>query len=119
MNSSALAVTVTAVTELAGEAECARLAGLVGRRDFTEIRAFASPSECISATIDDVNESLEPFSPLTPQKYSKCFQEMIAKGEKASINSLTWTLQEMLDLLHPVQEKCEAPPEPMLLFAGC
>ncbi|KAM7103160.1 uncharacterized protein J5F26_007823 [Ciconia maguari] len=75
--------------------------------DFTEIRAFASPSECKSATIDDVNESLE--------KYLKCFQEMIAKGEKASINSLTWTLQEMLDLLHPVQEKfCkQLPPCPL------
>ncbi|XP_027505420.1 uncharacterized protein LOC113950171 [Corapipo altera] len=65
--------------------------------DFTEIRAFASPSECKSATIDDVNESLE--------KYSKCLPEMIAKGEKVSINSLVWTLQETLDLLRPVQEK--------------
>lgn len=27
--------------------------------DFTEIRAFASPSECKSATINDMNESLE------------------------------------------------------------
>lgn len=27
--------------------------------DFTETGAFASPSECESATIDDVNESLE------------------------------------------------------------
>lgn len=44
---------------------------------------------------------------------------MIAKGEKASINFLVWTLQETLELLRPVQEKCEAPPEPMLLFAGC
>lgn len=44
---------------------------------------------------------------------------MIAKGEKASINFLAWTLQEALDVLRPAQEKCEAPPEPMLLFAGC
>lgn len=27
--------------------------------DFTETRAFANPSECKSATIDDMNESLE------------------------------------------------------------
>ncbi|PKK28391.1 putative LOC102098019 [Columba livia] len=65
--------------------------------DFTETRAFANPSECKSATIDDMNESLE--------KYSKCFNEMIAKGEKAPINSLVWRLQETLDLLRPVQEK--------------
>ncbi|KAM6390753.1 uncharacterized protein J5M81_007370 [Pluvialis apricaria] len=77
--------------------------------DFTEIRAFASPSECESATIEDVNESLE--------KYSNCFHEMIAKGEKASINSLVWTLQEALDLLRPAQEKfCkQLPPCPLPL----
>ncbi|XP_010399189.1 uncharacterized protein LOC104690215 [Corvus cornix cornix] len=62
---------------------------------FTENRAFASLSECKTATINDVNESLE--------KYSKCLPEMIAKGEKASINSLVWILQEALDLLRPVQ----------------
>lgn len=44
---------------------------------------------------------------------------MIAKGEKASINSLVWMLQETLDLLRPAQEQCEAPPEPTLTFAGC
>lgn len=44
---------------------------------------------------------------------------MIAKGEKASINSLVWMLQETLDLLRPVQEQCEAPPEPTLTFAEC
>ncbi|XP_017662557.1 PREDICTED: uncharacterized protein LOC108493527 [Lepidothrix coronata] len=77
--------------------------------DFTEIGAFASPSECESATIDDVNESLE--------KYSKCLPEMIAKGKKTSINSLVWTLQETLDLLRPVQEKfCkQLPPCPLPL----
>ncbi|XP_027651335.2 uncharacterized protein LOC130155370 [Falco biarmicus] len=65
--------------------------------DFTDVRAFASPSECKSATVDDVNQSLE--------KYSKCFNEMIAKGEKASVNYLVWTLQEILDLVRPVQQK--------------
>lgn len=44
---------------------------------------------------------------------------MIGKSEKASINLLVWTLQGTLDLLRPVQEKCEALPELMLLFAGC
>ncbi|XP_074687729.1 uncharacterized protein LOC141926205 [Strix aluco] len=75
--------------------------------DFTEIGAFASPSECESANIQDVNESLA--------KYSKCFHEMIAKGEKTSINLLAWTLQETLDLLRPVQEKfCkQLPPCPL------
>ncbi|XP_074011284.1 uncharacterized protein [Numenius arquata] len=77
--------------------------------DLTEIGAFASPNECESATIDDVNESLE--------KYSKCFNEMIAKGEKASINFLVWTLQEALDRLRPAQEKfCkQLPPCPLPL----
>ncbi|XP_053805633.1 uncharacterized protein LOC128791777 [Vidua chalybeata] len=65
--------------------------------DFTEIRAFADLSECKSATIDDVNGSLK--------KYSKCLPDIIAEGEKASINFLAWTLQETLDLLRPVQEK--------------
>ncbi|XP_039575662.1 uncharacterized protein LOC120507289 [Passer montanus] len=65
--------------------------------DFTEIRAAADRSECKSATIDDVNGSLK--------KFSECLPEMIAKGEKASINSLAWTLQETLDLLRPAQEK--------------
>lgn len=70
---------------------------------FTEIGAFAGLSECKSATTDDVNESLE--------KYSKCLPEIIAKGEKASINSLVWRLQEALDLLRPVQEQfCKQPP---------
>lgn len=36
---------------------------------------------------------------------------MIAKGEKASINFLAWTLHEVLDLLRPAQEKCEALPK--------
>ncbi|KAM4896993.1 S-adenosylmethionine synthase [Sylvia borin] len=81
----------------------------VAAADFTETGAFANPSECKSATIDDVNESLE--------KYSKCLPEMIAKGEKASINSLVWKLQETLDMLRPAQEQCEAPPEPRLPFA--
>ncbi|XP_054060798.1 uncharacterized protein LOC128910888 [Rissa tridactyla] len=78
---------------------------------FTEIGAFASPDECESATVDDVNESIE--------KYSKCFHEMMTKGEKASINFLAWRLQEALDLLRPVQEKyckqlppCPLPPAP-------
>ncbi|XP_051476011.1 uncharacterized protein LOC127384939 [Apus apus] len=65
--------------------------------DFAETGALTSESDCKSATINDVNERLE--------KYSKCFNAMIAKGERASINLLTWTLQEMLDLLRPVQEK--------------
>ncbi|GAB0192351.1 S-adenosylmethionine synthase [Grus japonensis] len=39
------------------------------------------------------------------EKYSKCLNEMIAKGEKAAINSLVWRLQETLDLLRPAQEK--------------
>ncbi|XP_069652281.1 uncharacterized protein [Haliaeetus albicilla] len=75
--------------------------------DFTETGAFSSPSECESATIDDVNESLE--------KYSKCFHDMIGKSEKASINLLVWTLQGTLDLLRPVQEKfCkQLPPCPL------
>ncbi|KAM6266038.1 uncharacterized protein LJ264_005596 [Porphyrio hochstetteri] len=75
--------------------------------DFANSGAFTSASECKSATIDDMNESLE--------KYSKCFHEMIAKGGKASINSLVWTLQEMLDLLRPAQEKfCkQLPPCPL------
>ncbi|XP_032850048.2 uncharacterized protein LOC116961886 [Tyto alba] len=77
--------------------------------DFTEIGAFASPSDCDSATVQDVNESLG--------KYSKCFHEMIAKGEKASINFLAWTLQDILDLLRPAQEKfCkQLPPCPLPL----
>uniref|UniRef100_A0A8C5TII1 Sushi domain-containing protein n=1 Tax=Malurus cyaneus samueli TaxID=2593467 RepID=A0A8C5TII1_9PASS len=71
--------------------------------DFTESGAFAGLSDCKSATIDDVKETLE--------KYSKCLPEMIAEGEKASINSLVWTLQETLDLLRPVQEQfCKQPP---------
>ncbi|XP_030131728.4 uncharacterized protein [Taeniopygia guttata] len=65
--------------------------------DFTEIRAFANRSECKNATIEDVNWSLK--------KYSKCLPDIIAKGEKASINFLAWTLQETLDLLRPVQEQ--------------
>ncbi|XP_075614790.1 uncharacterized protein LOC142602633 [Balearica regulorum gibbericeps] len=77
--------------------------------DFTDIGAFASPSECERATIGDVKESLE--------KYSKCLNEMIAQGEKAAINSLVWRLQETLDLLRPVQEKfCkQLPPCPLPL----
>ncbi|XP_056350864.1 uncharacterized protein LOC130254852 [Oenanthe melanoleuca] len=71
------------------------LAGLLA--DFTDIGALAGLSECESATIDDVNESLK--------KYSKCLPDMIAKGEKASINFLAWTLQEALDLLRPAQEQ--------------
>ncbi|KAM6265348.1 uncharacterized protein M6G45_006152 isoform 2-T2 [Spheniscus humboldti] len=53
----------------------------------------------------------------TLEKYSECFREMIAKGEKASINFLVWTLQETLDLLRPVQEKfCkQLPPCPLPL----
>ncbi|KAM7048101.1 uncharacterized protein M8220_005755 [Acridotheres tristis] len=65
--------------------------------DFTEIRASAGLNECESGTIDDVNESLK--------KYSKCLPDMVAKGEKASINFLAWTLQETLDLLRPAQEQ--------------
>ncbi|XP_041260894.1 uncharacterized protein LOC121336112 [Onychostruthus taczanowskii] len=65
--------------------------------DFTEIRAAADQSECKSATIDDVNGSLK--------KYSECLPEIIAEGEKTSINFLAWTLQETLDLLRPVQEQ--------------
>ncbi|XP_063262048.1 uncharacterized protein LOC134554888 [Prinia subflava] len=65
--------------------------------DFTEAGPFAGLSDCKSATIDDVNESLK--------KYSECLPGMIANGEKASINSLVWTLKETLDLLRPVQEQ--------------
>ncbi|XP_039927393.1 uncharacterized protein LOC120755872 [Hirundo rustica] len=65
--------------------------------DSAETGAFAGLSECKTATINDVKESLE--------KYSKCLPEMVAKGEKASINSLVWTLQETLDLLRPAQEQ--------------
>lgn len=43
---------------------------------------------------------------------------MIAKGEKASINFLAWTLHETLNLLRPAQEQCEAPPEPALPSLG-
>lgn len=42
--------------------------------------------------------------------------EIIAKGEKASINFLAWTLQETLDVLRPVQEQCEASPGPAPLL---
>ncbi|XP_061857526.1 uncharacterized protein LOC133625963 [Colius striatus] len=75
----------------------------------TEIGAFDGRSECKSAAIDDVKESLE--------KYSKCLPEMIAKGEKASINFVVWTLQETLDILRPAQEKfCrQLPPCPLPL----
>ncbi|XP_059332701.1 uncharacterized protein LOC132075944 [Ammospiza nelsoni] len=65
--------------------------------DFTKIRAFAGQSECKSTTIDDVNGFLK--------KFSKCMPEIIAKGEKASVNFLAWTLQGTLDLLRPVQEQ--------------
>lgn len=62
--------------------------------------------------------SAQTFLPVTPQKYSECLPDMIAKGEKASINSLVWRLQETLDLLRPAQEQREAPPEPTPPFAG-
>ncbi|XP_069719686.1 uncharacterized protein [Phaenicophaeus curvirostris] len=65
--------------------------------DFAATGAFAGESECENAKIDDVTGSLE--------KYSKCFLDMIAKDEKTSINRLVWKLQDMLDLLLPIQAK--------------
>ncbi|XP_025898804.1 uncharacterized protein LOC112950480 [Nothoprocta perdicaria] len=71
------------------------LAGLL--KDFSKAGASASHSDCKGASIADVAETLE--------KYSECFHKMVTEGEKTSINLLAWRLQEMLNLLRPLQEK--------------
>ncbi|XP_074965620.1 uncharacterized protein LOC142064477 [Phalacrocorax aristotelis] len=74
---------------------------------FTEISASAHPSECTTGTVEDLTERLG--------KHSECFRDMVTKGEKASINFLVWTLQEVLDSLRPAQQQfCkQLPPCPL------
>ncbi|XP_005015819.1 uncharacterized protein [Anas acuta] len=71
---------------------------------FSGMGVFAIPSDCKSATIDDVNKCLE--------KYSECFPEMAKQGGRDSLNHLIWVLQESLDVLRPIQDKfCKHSPQ--------
>ncbi|OXB68062.1 hypothetical protein ASZ78_003303 [Callipepla squamata] len=74
----------------------------------SETGAFASQSDCDSTTIDNVTQSL--------QKYSTCIPEMAKKDGRVSLNRLIWILKDSLNLLQPVQDKCEAPTAATLLF---